>query len=336
MTFNNTPRKFVPKRDHCYIAIDWGHSSLKAYLCCASDNNGVEIIDEVQSEGMQTKSQDFADTFLKLTNKWRLSHGLLPAFIGGEIGSHKGWVTTDLVSCPVAPADMVSAQIEFECEGQLINVLPGLVCHHSNGDVDKMRGEEIQVLGWLQASASHRNGIYLLCLPSTHSKWILVKDGIIQTFTSSINAELFDLLSDISVLDESNSERFSLSVFDLASNLTTNLTTKQSIASFTHDHSQESRNFCSHLSPTGLSLVEQTSYHSGMLIGLEVSKAMQSAHWDIKTVDEIILIGECHISSLFERAIRARTNAVRSFHAKQACVLGFAAIRQRYIALQMS
>jgi len=48
----------------------------------------------------------------------------------------------------------------------------------------------------------------------------------------------------------------------------------------------------------------------------------------------VIIIGESHISDLFERVIRTQTEFVRCFHGKQATVLGFAAIRQRYLALQ--
>lgn len=319
---------FNPKRDYCYIAIDWGTSRLKAYLCCVLPNDSVEIIAEVEAAGVQKNHQNFADTFRDVTAPWRASHGLLPVFIGGQIGSSIGWKQSPYVSCPVAPADIAGAQVEFECEGQTINMIPGVSCQHANGHFDVMRSEEIQVLGWLQASASHRNGTYLICLPGTHTKWILVKDGIILMFKTAMTGELFDLLSHSSILIQSPSKEFAPEAFDLGSKFTL----ASASGSLIHGlFSVRTKQLFKELSP-----IEANSYLSGLLIGSDVRAAMHANEWDINDVDEVIIIGESHISNLFERVILTQTKAVRGFHGKQAAVLGFAAIRQRYLALQAS
>lgn len=317
---------FNPKRGHYYIAIDWGTSRLKAYLCCLSPNENVEIIDEVQAAGVQKNHKDFANTFREVTSSWREHHGLLPVFMGGQIGSSIGWKQSPYVPCPVAPADIVTAQIEFECEGQVINIIPGLSCQHANGNFDVMRSEEIQVLGWLQASAAHRNGTYLICLPGTHTKWIIVTDGIIKMFKTAMTGELYDLLTHSSILIQAPSAEFSPSAFDLGSKFTL----ASSSGSLIHGlFSVRTKQLFAELAPH-----EANSYLSGLLIGSDVRAAMHAKEWDINDVDEVIIIGESHISDLFERVIRTQTNAVRCFHGKQATVLGFAAIRQRYMALQ--
>lgn len=262
---------FNPMRDHCYIAIEWGTSRLKAFLCRIHSSGNAEILDEADAAVVQNSHEAFVNTILEITRSWRASHGLLPIFMGGHIGASNGPTQSTNVACPVAPADIVNAQTDFDCEGQVINIIPGISCQHANGNVDLMFSEQIQVLGWLQASAAHRNGTYLICLPSSHTKWVWVKDGIIQIFKTAITGEL--------------------NVDDASSSM------------------------------------------SALLVDTDVRAAMQSKEWRIQNLDEIIIISESHISDLFERVIRNYTSAVRCFHGKQAMILGYAAIRQRYLAL---
>ena len=326
MTASSTPTVFNPMRDHCYIAIDWGTSRLKAYLCCVQPNQNVEVLDEAQADGVQKNNNDFATIFRNVTQHWRQEHGLLPVFMGGQIGSTIGWKKSPYVACPVAPADIVVGQVEFECEGQIINIIPGVRCQHENGNFDVMRSEEIQVLGWLEASASNRNGTYLICLPGTHTKWILVKDGIIQMFKTAMTGELFDLLTHSSILIQTPSDTFVPESFDLGSKYTL----ASSSGSLIHGlFSVRTKQLFEELSAD-----EANSYLSGLLIRSDVRAALHAKEWQIKDVDEVIIIGESHISDLFERVIRTQTKTVRCLHGKQATVLGFAAIRKRYLALQ--
>jgi 2-dehydro-3-deoxygalactonokinase len=318
---------FHPMRDYCYIAIDWGSSQLKAYLCCLKPEQNVEIIDEATAAGVQKNSQDFALIFSTTTAKWRAEYGLLPVFLGGQIGSSIGWKQSPYIACPVAPADIVTAQIEFDFNGQKINVLPGLSCVLANGHFDVMRSEEIQILGWLQASASHRNGTYLVCLPGTHTKWILVRDGVIEMFKTAMTGELYDLLTHSSILIQAPSKEFEEEAFDLGAKFTL----ASASGSLIHGlFSVRTKQLFEQLNP-----VEANSYLSGLLIGSDVRAAIFADEWDIDTVDEVIIIGESHLSSLFERVLRKQTSEVRCFHGKQATVLGFAAIRQRQIALDL-
>lgn len=319
---------FHPMRDYCYIAIDWGSSRLKAYLCCLKPEQTVEIIDEATAAGVQKNSQDFALIFSSTTAKWREEYGLLPVFLGGQIGSSIGWKQSPYISCPVAPVDIVTAQVEFDFNGHKINVLPGLSCTLANGHFDVMRSEEIQMLGWLQASASNRNGTYLVCLPGTHTKWILVQDGVINVFKTAMTGELYDLLTHSSILIQAPSKEFDADAFDLGAKFTL----ASASGSLIHGlFSVRTKQLFEQLTP-----IEANSYLSGLLIGSDVRAAVFADEWDFDTVDEVIIIGESHISDLFERVIRKQTHDVRCFHGKQATVFGFAAIRQRQIVQQMA
>jgi 2-dehydro-3-deoxygalactonokinase len=61
-----------------------------------------------------------------------------------------------------------------------------------------------------------RQGRWLLCLPGTHTKWVVVEDGLVREFFTAPTGELFALLRDRSVLvrkppgvdGEINADRF--------------------------------------------------------------------------------------------------------------------------------
>ena len=63
-----------------------------------------------------------------------------------------------------------------------------------------MRGEETQILGALALEPALRQGRQLLCLPGTHSKWVVLNEGVVSEFLTAPTGELFDLLSTHSVL----------------------------------------------------------------------------------------------------------------------------------------
>src|SRR3546814_20920082 len=60
-----------------------------------------------------------------------------------------------------------------------------------------MRGEEAHVLGALAALPTAGG---LICLPGTHSIWVRVADGVVQSFATYMTGEVFDLLQGHSIL----------------------------------------------------------------------------------------------------------------------------------------
>ena len=61
--------------------------------------------------------------------------------------------------------------------------------------IDLMRSEETQLAGLLCNMDSA-----IVCLPGTHSKWVQIKDGRIEKFSTFITGELFDLISNKSMI----------------------------------------------------------------------------------------------------------------------------------------
>ena len=63
-----------------------------------------------------------------------------------------------------------------------------------------MRGEELQLLGWLASHEDESQSDPLFCLAGTHAKWCRIEDDKLETFGTSITGELFALISEHSIL----------------------------------------------------------------------------------------------------------------------------------------
>jgi 2-dehydro-3-deoxygalactonokinase len=180
--------------DASFVAGDWGTSHLRLLLC---DDDGV-VLDSADGPGAADAGGRFAALFETLLAPWQQRHGPLPAVLCGMVGSSIGWLEAPYVPCPAIPE-----QIADECvslRGGSVHIVPGVSCRNRLNAPDFMRGEETQILGALSMDAKLRRGHHLLCLPGTHTKWVLLADGAIREFLTAPTGEVFALLRDHSVL----------------------------------------------------------------------------------------------------------------------------------------
>lgn len=177
-----------------FIAADWGTSHLRLFLC---DAEGVAQ-DSASGPGAAEVSGPFGDVFASLTARWEERHGVLPAVLCGMVGSSIGWTQAPYVPCPADPDQIVAACTPLE--GGRIQIVPGLSCRNRFNAPDLLRGEETQILGALRLEDTLRQGRWILCLPGTHTKWVVVEDGCVREFVTAPAGELFALLRDRSVL----------------------------------------------------------------------------------------------------------------------------------------
>jgi 2-dehydro-3-deoxygalactonokinase len=70
-------------------------------------------------------------------------------------------------------------------------IVPGLCWRGEGAQVDVMRGEETQLLG--AVASGFTDGVFVL--PGTHSKWVSLRSGCIEHFSTYLSGELFALLS---------------------------------------------------------------------------------------------------------------------------------------------
>lgn len=173
------------------IAIDWGTSSLRAYLMSAE---GAILDRRDGSEGVMNVAQgDFAGTLARRLADWPVQS--LPVVMCGMVGSRQGWREVPYLDCPAAPADLGRMLSALELpHGGRGWILPGLRCRDDAGVPDVMRGEEAQVLGAL-AHDEGKGGDADFCLPGTHGKHVRLEGGRILSFTSHMTGEVFALLT---------------------------------------------------------------------------------------------------------------------------------------------
>jgi len=177
-----------------FVAGDWGTSHLRLFLC--DDEGGV--IDSLNGPGIAEIRRPFAEVFASLMLPFESAHGSLPAVLCGMVGSSIGWTQAPYVPCPVIPAGIIDACVSLR-DGR-VQVIPGLKCQNRLGVPDVIRGEETQVLGALTRNPELRHGLQLLCLPGTHTKWLVLRDGMVEEFLTAPTGELFGALRDHSVL----------------------------------------------------------------------------------------------------------------------------------------
>ncbi|MDB5739797.1 MAG: 2-dehydro-3-deoxygalactonokinase [Alphaproteobacteria bacterium] len=162
-----------------FIAGDWGTSRLRLYLCDASG----AVLARTEGEGAAVGGH--ADRFAAAVAAWDGEHGVLPAVLGGMVGSTIGWKDVPYLACPARPEAIAGAALCFEQDGRAIAIVPGLRC----AGPDVMRGEEVQILGALRLNPALARGRHVFCMPGTHAKWVTVQDGAVLDFNTALSGQ---------------------------------------------------------------------------------------------------------------------------------------------------
>lgn len=180
------------------IALDWGTSSLRAYLL---DKQGAVLDSLSEASGiLNVSDNNFNGVLERLLQPWWQQHGTVPMIAAGMIGSRQGWREAPYIACPASVADLAGSLIQVDTtSGQPLYLVPGVSYHDEHGVPDVIRGEETQIVGELLASAS-KHGKAMFLLPGTHSKWVWVEDNQIVRFATFMSGELFSVLKQHSIL----------------------------------------------------------------------------------------------------------------------------------------
>ncbi len=182
-----------------YVGVDWGTSRMRAMLI-EDGSLGLDRDHVVTGEGIARLSRPIADVLLNAIQPWTDRLGKLDIVMAGMVGSNIGWRETPYVTCPTRLGDLADYAERFEQCGHKMAILPGLRCTNPMGQPDLMRGEELQMLGWLASHQDTSQEDRLFCLPGTHTKWCRMTDGRLETFDTSLTGELFALLKEHSIL----------------------------------------------------------------------------------------------------------------------------------------
>jgi 2-dehydro-3-deoxygalactonokinase len=178
------------------IGLDWGTSSLRAYLLADA-----ETVIDVRSRPwgiMHTPPGGFAAAFHDTVGDWRGADLDLPAIASGMIGSTQGWAQAAYCACPAGPHELAAALTRVRVgDDEVLSIVPGIQLLGDAPNV--MRGEETQIAGALALNPALCEQS-MLVLPGTHSKWVAVHDGRVEHFDTYLTGELFAVLRDHSIL----------------------------------------------------------------------------------------------------------------------------------------
>lgn len=181
------------------IALDWGSSSLRAFLMDAAGGVLAERASEDGASRLTGGASAFEQALRALAGEWLAAWPRIPVWACGMVGSQHGWREAPYANCPVALSELHRAAVVAEGTDALrVHIVPG-VSWRGDDDADVMRGEEIQVAGLLAAEPMLAARCRVV-LPGTHSKWVEVRDGRIVSFRTFMTGELFAVLRQHSVL----------------------------------------------------------------------------------------------------------------------------------------
>jgi len=302
-----------------FIAGDWGTSNLRLYLCEYKSGSASRILDTRFGPGISQINGDFEDKFFTLAQDWLDQWGTLPVLLSGMIGSTIGWKDAPYLTCPVDAAQIASGRVEFKARGISFSILAGLKTQNPLGAPDVMRGEELQMLGWLR-SQNQESGKRLFILPGTHNKWTLVENGSITNFLTAFTGELFSVLRNHSILvTEQDTISFNENVF---------LDGVRAIESLGEAHllhalfATRSKQVLGEMANT-----DALSYLSGLIIGADVVGASKL----FGEVDGVTIIGEPTLTQHYTLALEQLGVSSQSCDPSDIAISGFEAIFQHLI-----
>jgi 2-dehydro-3-deoxygalactonokinase len=180
------------------IALDWGTTSLRAYLYDAS---GKVLATRASTAGIMNLPRSaeqggFDAAFEDACGAWLDAAPGTPVIAAGMVGSAQGWLEAPYVDAP-ANADALAAgivRVKAAC-GATLHIIPGVLQRGELPNV--MRGEETQIFGALDMLGLDDA---LFVLPGTHSKWAEVRGGRVERFSTAMTGEVYALLRHHSIL----------------------------------------------------------------------------------------------------------------------------------------
>ncbi|MGS0895344.1 2-dehydro-3-deoxygalactonokinase [Burkholderia stagnalis] len=187
------------------IALDWGTTSLRAYLLADART----VRDEravpkgvMQLGGAGGAMADACDAaFEHVCGAWLDAWPALPVVAAGMVGSAQGWCETPYAEVPIDAARLGGSLRTVRARrGTVVHLVPGLIQRGALANV--MRGEETQIVGALHAhgAAGASARPRWIGLPGTHSKWVVVRGARIERFRTFMTGEVYALLCAHSLL----------------------------------------------------------------------------------------------------------------------------------------
>ncbi len=181
------------------IALDWGTTSLRAYLYDAS---GAVLATRTSGAGIMNLPAEpdeggFDAAFDAVCGAWLDAAPGLPVIAAGMVGSAQGWVQAPYVETPASAQQIAAGIVTVQtARGTTLAVVPGVLEPGALPNV--MRGEETQIVGALEGARGDTRA--LIGLPGTHAKWAIVEGERIERFYTFMTGEVYAALTEHTIL----------------------------------------------------------------------------------------------------------------------------------------
>ncbi|WP_423607318.1 2-dehydro-3-deoxygalactonokinase [Sphingomonas sp. MS122] len=280
-----------------FLAVDWGTTNRRVYLIDAG-----EVVRTERDDRGVLAVEDFAGEAADI----RARFGELPLLMAGMVGSTVGWREAPYVPAP-AGIDALAANLLAIDDRTAI--VPGVAVREP---ADVMRGEEVQLLGAVEAGLVPRDA--LLAQPGTHCKWVEIADGRIARFSTSMTGELFALLRQHGLLARQlHAEVASGDAF---------------LEGVREGQKRDLARSLFGIRAAGLlgerDDADAASYASGLLIGSDVAARLEQAPGQT-----VYLLSDPALGALYTLAIEANGGQARLIDSHAAFVAGIIAIGDR-------
>src|ERR1700709_1472115 len=270
------------------IALDWGTSSLRAWLL---SETGAVLDSRHEAWGiMHLPDGGFPEAFAAITRDWTQPGEAVAAIACGMVGSRQGWREAPYVPTPAGLAQLSANLVALDAgQGTRLHLVPGVLETNDPLAPDVMRGEETQAMGAL----GRLGGDALLIMPGTHSKWARLRDEALVSFRTMMTGELFALLKSHSILGRGQADAPEVTEDTRQAAFRTGVLAG-------HAHGASARLFSTRaLTLTGqLELGCAPDYLSGLLIGEE----LRAAAPDLASAARIAITGDAGLCERYARA----------------------------------
>ncbi len=180
-----------------WIAVDWGTSNLRAW---GMSESGAIVATASSDRGMgKLQREEFSGALGEIVEALQVSEPV-DVLICGMAGARQGWLEAPYLEAPTDLRGLHAGAVHPDAgtDRYTVSILPG-VCQRTGGE-NVMRGEETQLLGLASLIPGYSG---LVCLPGTHSKWARLDGTRIESFTTAMTGEIFEILKTHSVLRHS-------------------------------------------------------------------------------------------------------------------------------------
>ncbi|MBL8378097.1 MAG: 2-dehydro-3-deoxygalactonokinase [Burkholderiales bacterium] len=271
------------------IALDWGTTSLRAYLI--GDDGVIAARREGGPGIMRIEGGAFEAALRGFCGDWLDAHPQAVLMACGMIGSKQGLIEAPYCLCPAGAAQLAAHVVRVTLsDGRQLAIVPGVsTVDASTGVPDVMRGEETQIVGAVPPIGNH-----VVVLPGTHSKWAWVEDGAIKGFASFMTGEVYAALMGHTILGRLMASDAAHDAASFSRGVAYGLEAPQQ---FLHRiFSARTLGLFGTLESAAL-----PSYLSGLLIGAEIGGA-HSLH---PVTGRIILLGSANLTARYAEGMKA-------------------------------